>query len=82
VSPVFVACAALCCPRVCVVLFARSDCSLSFKIEAVIEEEVAGMDLDNDGIIELHELKAYQAKKVCRCSPTLTPGVLCFACVL
>ena len=43
----------------------RSDCSLSFKIEAVIEEEVAGMDLDNDGVIELHELKAYQAKKVC-----------------
>jgi hypothetical protein len=32
----------------------------------VIEEEVAGIDLDNDGIIELHELKAYQAKKV-RC---------------
>ena len=48
------------------VLCRRSDCSLSFKIEAVIEEEVAGIDLDNDGIIELHELKAYQAKKV-RC---------------
>jgi hypothetical protein len=45
----------------------RSDCSLSFKIEAVIEEEVAGMDLDNDGIIELHELKAYQARKVPCC---------------
>ena len=51
-------------PSLCVRVRPRSDCALSFKIEAVVEEELAGMDLDNDGIIEYHELKAYQARKV------------------
>lgn len=37
---------------------------MSFNIEAVVEEDLAGMDLDNDGIVEYHELKAYQSRKV------------------
>lgn len=53
--------------RVPLHLVNQSDCALSFKIEAVVEEELDGMDLDNDGIVEYHELKAYQARKVHAC---------------